>query len=73
MEMELVGAEEAAGAVGVVATPVADEAAPVTELTETAQLPSQILPKGQQQGVPSSPVVQYSETLQPPCWSGQQM
>ena len=72
--LEPVGAEVvAAAAVWVVATPVGDETAPVTELRVTAQLPSQIFPKGQQQGVPSLPVVQYSETLQPPCWSGQQM
>jgi hypothetical protein len=63
--LELVGAD-------VVAAPVGDEAAIVAVPTETAQLPSQTLPRGQQQGVPSSPVVQYSEVRQPPCWSAQQ-
>jgi hypothetical protein len=63
--LELVGAD-------VVAATVGDEAATVAVLRVTAQLPSQTLPKGQQQGVPSSPVVQYWEVRQPPCWSGQQ-
>ena len=63
--LELVGADVVAAAVG-------DETSTVAVLTTTAQLPSQTLPRGQQQGVPSSPVVQYWEVRQPPCLSGQQ-
>jgi hypothetical protein len=69
--LELVGAGVVTGA-GVVAGAVGDEAAAVSVLRVTAQLPSQTAPRGQQQGVPSSPVVQYWETRQPPCWSAQQ-
>jgi hypothetical protein len=60
--LELVGADVVAAAVG-------DEIAIVAVLRVTAQLPSQTLPRRQQQGVPSSPVMQYWEIRQPPCWS----
>jgi hypothetical protein len=63
--LELVEADVVAAAVG-------DEIATVAVLRITAQLPSQTLPREQQQDVPSSPVMQYWEIRQPSCWSAEQ-